>query len=383
MKVLAIVQVGVTRFLRDRSNVLSMLLLPMAFVFLIGLQFGGESRPTVAVSGPEPVARQLVERLEAGGAVEARLVADADLHDEVASGAAAIGVSLSEASGQQLESGLDIEVGVLTRPEGTGTDLLPLVSEALTETAMAPTLAAMLSARADLAPAEVTAAVEAAMAAAAPVTVEMVWPGGEEAQATGGRFAGGAAQQLTLMVFLFALFGATSLVQNRQMGLSHRMLSTPTRMWTVVVGEAGTGWAIGMLQGVYIMGASALLFSVAWGNLAAAALVLAAFGAVGAGLGMLIGTRVNDEGVIVGVALVVGLSVAALGGAMLPSELFTSTMQTVSQFTPHAWALDALDAIRNGGGIADVWQEVAVLAGASVVLFTLAAWQLRIVLSRS
>ena len=75
---------------------------------------------------------------------------------------------------------------------------------------------------------------------------------------------------------------------------------------------------------------------------------------------------------------------AALGGAMYPLELFPDTMRTISRFTPHAWAYEALaDIQRRGAGLADVLPELGVLAAIGVLLVVLGGWSLRRSLARS
>jgi len=74
---------------------------------------------------------------------------------------------------------------------------------------------------------------------------------------------------------------------------------------------------------------------------------------------------------------------AALGGAMVPLELFGDTMRQIAHITPHAWAIDGFDElIRFNGVAADIWREVAVLFTMGVGLIMLASWQFRRVLTR-
>ena len=133
-----------------------------------------------------------------------------------------------------------------------------------------------------------------------------------------------------------------------------------------------------MVQGVFIMLGSLFAFGVNWGSPVAASALLLAFAAVGAGGGMLLGSVLdNDEqGASLGVFL--GLGFAAIGGAMVPIEIFPETMKTVAHFTPHAWAIDGFsDLIRHDGGLADVLPEIGVLALYAIGLLAAAAYLLR------
>ena len=72
---------------------------------------------------------------------------------------------------------------------------------------------------------------------------------------------------------------------------------------------------------------------------------------------------------------------ALLGGAMVPLEVFPPVMQTVARLTPHAWALDALGTVVNGGsGIGAVLPQLAVLLTFASLFFAVAVVRFRRVL---
>ena len=74
-----------------------------------------------------------------------------------------------------------------------------------------------------------------------------------------GMFAGfsqftfGASTQLILFMFLTSMTAAARLVYTRQLGVSRRMLSTPTSTWTIVAGEALGRFASRCCRRVYIV----------------------------------------------------------------------------------------------------------------------------------
>ncbi len=161
------------------------------------------------------------------------------------------------------------------------------------------------------------------------------------------------------------------------------MLSTPTPMSQVVAGEALGRFAVVFVQGAYIVLATLLIFQVDWGDPVGALAVVVAFALVGAGAGLLMGAVLQNDQQAGGVGVMLGLGLAALGGCMLPIELFSPTLQTVAHFTPHAWALDAFaELVRNNGTIVDILPELGVLLGFAVVLLSLATWRLRVTLTR-
>jgi ABC-2 type transport system permease protein len=161
------------------------------------------------------------------------------------------------------------------------------------------------------------------------------------------------------------------------------MLSTPTSLRSIVVGESIGRFGVALVQGLYIVVLTLIIFGVNWGDPMASVLVLVMFSAVGAGAGVLMGSVFSNDQQAGGVAVIVSLGLAALGGCMVPIELFSPTMQTVAHFTPHAWALDGYaELVRRGGTTGDILLELGVLAGYATVLFALAAWRLRIAITR-
>ena len=68
---------------------------------------------------------------------------------------------------------------------------------------------------------------------------------------------------------------------------------------------------------------------------------------------------------------------------MLPLELFSPTLRKVAHITPHAWALDGFaELVRRDGDTLDILPELGVLALYAAVLIGLAAWRLRIAITR-
>ena len=77
-----------------------------------------------------------------------------------------------------------------------------------------------------------------------------------------------------------------------------------------------------------------------------------------------------------------GLLFAAIGGAMVPFEIFPEGMQIVSRGTPHYWALRGFkDLIYREGGLGSISMELAVLAGFAVVLLAVATYRFRRILT--
>ena len=188
----------------------------------------------------------------------------------------------------------------------------------------------------------------------------------------------GAQSQLVLWMFLTSMTAATQLIVSRQLGVSRRMFATPTSARTILIGEMLGRFAVAMIQGLFIFVGTAIVFSVEWGDPIAATAIIVAFGLVGTGVAMLVGSiATNPEqasSIGVGAAMLLG----AFGGAMVPPEVFPEVMRTLSHLTPHAWAIDGLRevAVRDAD-LVGVLPEVAILLAFAAVLLGLATFRFR------
>ena len=92
-----------------------------------------------------------------------------------------------------------------------------------------------------------------------------------------GNYDIGSSQQLVLFMFLTSLAGSASLIQTRRLGVSRRMLATPTSSRVVLGGETLGRFNIALVQGVYIMAGTLLIFGVKWGDPVGALAIVVVF----------------------------------------------------------------------------------------------------------
>ncbi|MGH8924911.1 MAG: ABC transporter permease [Acidimicrobiia bacterium] len=385
MKVLAIARNNLVRMFRDRSAIFFIFIFPLALILLIGLQFGGSFAPRLGVLAPSPgtVGAEIIENLGSADGVDlVELANEAEMVEGVERGSLSAALTIPADFDQKLAAGDASEVGLISRPGGVGAALRPVIGEVVQRSVLAANAAGFVASQ-NLAPfdeALLTARMVASQLPAPGVTVTTV--GESLFPATLGRFDIGASSQLVLFMFVTALSGAAVLIQTRELGLSRRMLATPTSVPTIITGEASGRFLVVAVQGLYIMAGALLIFGVDWGDPLGALAIVVVFSAVGAGAAMLLGTIFRNAEQAGGVGVIVGLGMAALGGAMLPIQLFSPTLQRVAHLTPHAWALDGFAKIRDGGGLLDIGLEISVLAAYALVLLLIASWRLRRVITR-
>jgi ABC-2 type transport system permease protein len=372
--------------LRERSNIFFVFIFPIALILLIGAQFGGDFAPGVGIhqADDDPLAMAISDEIRSEDSLAVTTFTSSEqLTSAVERGTIQAGVLIPAGVSGLAESGGQVEMEYLARPDGAGPQLQSVVSAAVARV-MTPVAAAQFGAEATGASFDDALAVSRSQTDLAPgLEVEMTAVGDALFPSSLGRFDLGASQQLVLFTFLTALAGSAALILSRKLGVSRRMLSTPTSTGTIVTGEGAGRWAVAMVQGLYIVLVTYLLFRVDWGDPWGALLILVTFSAVGAGAGMLMGSLFSNDQQAGGISVVVSLGLAALGGCMLPIELFSPTMTRVAHLTPHAWALDGFaELVRRDGTVADILPELGVLTLYAIVLLLLAGWRLRVVLTR-
>jgi ABC-2 type transport system permease protein len=362
------------RLLRDKTGAFFVLVFPFAIILVLGATFGQGFTPKLGVVAPDtPLAQDLVRRLEAVDGLEVVSYADADgLRDAVEQGALEGGVVIPADHDDTVLGGGSSQVAYLARPSGAGQELnltVAAVADRQAVTVTAARIAVDEGAAANLD--EALAAARAAEQVVPTVAVTARAAGAEDEIEYG--MDSGAAQELVLFVFVTSLSASSMLIETRRLGVSRRMLASPTPAGTVVLGEALGRYAIALFQGALILLGTALLFGVDWGNPLTASLVVALFAATATGAAILMGSVMSNEQQAGSLGVFLGLALAALGGAMVPLEIFPPVMERIAHLTPHAWAIEALnETMATGAGPAAVATDLAVLAIYAAALIAVA-----------
>jgi ABC-2 type transport system permease protein len=380
MKAAAIAAVNLRRLFRERSNIFFVIILPMLLIFLIGSVFGGGFTPEVGIydAADDARSRELVAALDANEELDIVSYDSEDaLVDAVSRGRIQAGIVIPAGFTTTAEGGQTAEILYFGRPDSLAPQLRSTVSAAAARQNLI--LRAALFARQETGvPLEQAAAQAAGIEQQLPAVSVAISTVGEDLEPDeGGGFEASASSQLLLFIYLTSLTGSIALIETRRLGVSRRMLSTPTSALTVLFGETLGRYAIAVLQGLIIMAGSALFFGVGWGDPFAAAFVMLLFALVGAGAGMLLGSLLNSEQQAAAIGLLVGLGSAAIGGSMVPLEIFPETLKKIAHATPHAWGNDAFNTLlQDDGGLADIATELGMLAAFAAAFLLAASWLL-------
>jgi ABC-2 type transport system permease protein len=387
-KVFAIGWVNTKRFLRERANLFFVFLFPLLIILLLGSVFGGGFDSTLGVhnEGEGPLAAGLVEALDAVDDLSVEVFgAETELLDAVQRGGVQGGLVIPADYDATLTVGGVVDLGFVSRPDQTAL----LIGETVQAVVQDQGNLMRAAQFADMAGAggfsEALSVARVVADSSDRVTVTFREAGDESVLAefeSLGAFDLGAHQELVLFMFLTSLAGSAALIQTRQLGVSRRMLATPTSTGTILGGETFGRFNVALVQGLYIMVGTLLIFRVDWGDPLGALALVVVFALVGAAAGILMGAVFSNDQQAGGLGVLLGLGLAALGGAMAPIEIFPPVMEIIAKFTPHAWAIDGFsELVRRDGTFVDILPNLAVLMGFAAVLMMLGTWRLRRVLT--
>jgi linearmycin/streptolysin S transport system permease protein len=380
MKALAIARVNMVRTFRDRMSLFFILVLPMILIIVLGMTYGGMSTARMGVADLDggPLAADLTTSMTMTDLnLDVRRFATADdLRDAVERGFVELGIVIAPGYDAALRGGGTGALEYVTQPRSYATAIKTAIDAAIADQAALVTAARSASAANGVSFDQALAAARAQDATMARVAVAMRSVG--EVSSNPNGYAVGAESQVILFMFLTSMTGAVALITTRLYGISRREYATPTSAGTIVLGETLGRFAFAIFQGGFIVFASAFLFGVSWLDPLATGAIIVLFALVASGAAMLLATLVSNEHQLSALGPALGMTLALLGGAMVPIEVFPSVMQTLAHLTPHAWALDAFHTLLvDGGDVVTIMPQLGALVAFAVGLLAVATFRFR------
>lgn len=380
MTVLVIAANSLRRLFRERSNLFFVFVLPLMLILVLGVTVGGDQpRIGVHVEGDAlPSSQQLIAGLDRLDGARVELFDDVDAAtEELEREDITALVVVPDDYGSAVDAGGVSEIEYRVIPTSGGFEMQSLVRSVIADQNAMIRASRVVADETGVAPAEASERVVAVARDLATVEVVTFDPEGDryvDADAVG--FV--AAQELVLFMFVMGMVASSALIQSRQLGVTRRMLATPATASHVIAGEGLGRFTIAVVQAVFIIGATALLFGLDWGSWPATAAIVVLFALVATAAALFVGALVTNENQSSAIGISLGLALAALGGCMVPFEVFPDWLRSIAHVTPHAWAVDAFtEVIQRGGGLGQIGLELLALAAFGVSLLACAAVALR------
>lgn len=205
------------------------------------------------------------------------------------------------------------------------------------------------------------------------------------AYAPAGGQAPTAVQQNVPAWLVFALFFvaipfSNSFIRERQVGAQRRLRTTNIGAFTQFFGKLAPYFVINQLQVALMLAAGVYLVPLLGGHALRLngdpfALVVLSFAlsiaALGYALIIAVTAKTTEQA-----SLTAGLGnivLAVIGGVMVPKFVMPEALQQIAGLSPMSWGVDGfLELFLRGGGIADIWPELAKLAAFGLVALALA-----------
>jgi ABC-2 type transport system permease protein len=172
---------------------------------------------------------------------------------------------------------------------------------------------------------------------------------------------------------------ATLLVEERKSRSLQRLLTTPISKAQILIGHYLAMFILIFAQMMMLIAFGQLFLQLDYASQWGATLLLAVAASMSvAGLGLLIGALSKTQENAIVLSLVPMFVLSGLGGAWVPLEFTSETVQTIGHFTPVAWVMDGFKTIlARGQGLEAIWLPAVVLLGFTALWFTLAVWRFK------
>lgn len=180
-----------------------------------------------------------------------------------------------------------------------------------------------------------------------------------------------------MLIFFIFFTGANTaqmIIKEQEEGTLARMFTTPTPLSTILGGKFAAVFITLLVQAIVLLVASALVFGIDWGNLAALSLVIVGLVISGAGFGILLMSLIKttqQAGPVTGGVL----TLTGMAGGLMTTGLqgVPAALDSVSLAVPQGWALRGLRLVLFGAAPEDILLPVLVMLVFGLVFFALGA----------
>jgi len=178
-------------------------------------------------------------------------------------------------------------------------------------------------------------------------------------------------------VFFISGILAQSILEEKRTGAFRRLVAAPMSRATVLLGKLVPHVIVNLIQitilflvGYFVLPLTGLP-RLEWGAHPEGLIIISICASITANaLGLMLAAIAKSEQQLGGLSTLLVLTLAAIGGVMVPRFVMPQFMQSLGVISPHAWALNAYqDILMRGYGIVEILPECAVLLAMAAVMF--------------
>jgi ABC-2 type transport system permease protein len=186
-------------------------------------------------------------------------------------------------------------------------------------------------------------------------------------------------------VFFISGILAQSILEEKRTGAFRRLVASPMSRATVLLGKLVPHVIVNLIQitilflvGYFVLPLTGLP-RLEWGAHPEGLIVISICASITANaLGLMLAAIAKSEQQLGGLSTLLVLTLAAIGGVMVPRFVMPQFMQTLGVISPHAWALNAYqDILMRGYGVIEILPECTVLLAMAVAMFGVTVWKFK------
>jgi len=185
---------------------------------------------------------------------------------------------------------------------------------------------------------------------------------------------------LAQSVLFVAIFYGITIVWERDMGLLTKLLSTPSRISSVVIGKALAASVRGVFQAVVIFALTLIIgvnlrFDLF--DLAGVLVVIVLFAMCFSSLSMLLASFFKTRDRMMGIGQAITMLLFFGSNAIYPTSIMPTWLQYVSKFNPLSYVVDAMRAMLLTGNYSNLPLDISVLLISTFAFIAFASMALR------
>ncbi len=387
---------------KERSVILWMFVMPIAFIVFFGMSFGGGRGRT------RPRARLTVENRDEGflanELIEALRSENTAIVDSLAEGEEAIRTLIIPRDFTRRVLGREPVTLLLSRDEGASIEASEAVSVVVFRGLLRVVSAVIEIEAEELERGDgrfairgdtlygslweyaagregkldsIHVALDAIQSREALVSVAAVQAG--RAKEIPAGFQASVPGNLVMFVLMAMVFSGTAITAERVGGIIRRLGMTPASRLEVILGKLFGRIVIAGIQIAFLLVVGRFLFGVNLGrSIPALVILMLAFAFCTGSFSLLFGSLFRDPDQVAGFAIVTTLVMAALGGCWWPLEVVSRPFRIVAFCLPTGWAIDGIHRVISFGyGIDAVLLNIGALCGFGILFILLASRRLK------
>jgi ABC-type multidrug transport system permease subunit len=195
-----------------------------------------------------------------------------------------------------------------------------------------------------------------------------------------GGFQSSVPGSLVMFVLMGMVFSGTAIVAERVSGVLKRIAVSPANKMEIVTGKLFGRMVVAGVQILFLLIVGKFLFGITLGHsYVGIILLMTAFAFCTGSFALLFGSLFSDPDQVTGFAVLTSLAMASLGGCWWPLEVVSKPFRIIAFCLPTGWAIDGLHKLISfGHGLSSITPHIFILVLFGIIFLVIASKKLKI-----